>query len=114
MAVTWKDDTGHTLATSPTLTTLLTFSANAIPGGAKVLGVTCVNSGAVDRLVLIYLVESGGAAADGKLIFYDTVPAKSTVPCPGGPWPASASAFVQGTQIAGADVVVRVHAFEET
>lgn len=112
MAVTWKDDTGHTLSTS--YQTLVTFSASAIAGGAKVLGATLINTGATDRVCKVVLVPSGQVAADVYLIFRDTVPANSTVPCPGGPWPASASAIVQALQVVGADVIARVHAFEET
>lgn len=112
MAVTWKDDQGHALSSS--LATVLTFSSAAIAGGAKVMGATVANTGGTDRVVTIELIPSGQAAATAYIIFYDTVPANSTLPIPGGPWPASASAFVQAKQDAGTDCVLRVHAFEET
>ncbi len=112
MAVAWKDDTGHTLSNA--FATVLTFSAGALVGGAKVQGVTLVNTGATDRVVTIELIPSGQSAATGYIIFADTVPKNSTLPVPGGPWPASASAFVQAKQDAGTDIVMRVHAFEES
>lgn len=112
MAVAWKDDVGHALTTS--LATMLTFSASAVAGGAKVLGATVVNTGAIDRVVTIELIPSGQSAATAYIIFQDVVPANSTTPVPGGPWPASASAFVQAKQAVGTDCVLRVHALEET
>lgn len=112
MSVVWKDDTGHALTTS--LATILTFSASAVAGGAKVLGATAVNTGATNRIMTIELIPSGQSAASAYIIFQDVVPANSTMPVPGGPWPASASAFVQAKQDVGTDVILRVHALEET
>lgn len=112
MAVTWKDDTGHALSSS--YATLLTFSASATSGGAMVMGGTIVNTSASNRVVIIQLIPSGQSASTAYIIFQETVPAGSTVPIPGGPWPASASAFVQGKQDSGTDCVARIHAYETT
>lgn len=111
MAVTWKDDVGHTLSNA--VQTIVTFSASAIAGGAKVLGATMTNTGGTVRTISIYLIPTGQAAADIYLIFKGPIGINDTSVAPGGPWPASASAFVQAKQDAGTDVILRVHAFEE-
>lgn len=112
MAVTWKDDPGHSL--SSTGATMLTFSVNALTGGAKVLGATVTTNGATVRTVTIWLIPSGQVAANVYIIYQGPSLPNDTYPIPGGPWAASASAFVQAKQDAGTDVILRVHAFEET
>jgi hypothetical protein len=112
MARNYKDHLGTVLSSS--LATLFSFATGLITGGAVLQNVQLTNFGSSNRTVDVYLIPSGQAPADQYRIWRGVVPANDGMAVPGGPWYASSGAYVQAKQDAGADVVARATAFEET
>lgn len=76
------------------LQTLVTFSGGLIEGGAITWGFMLVNNDAVAHAVQVYVVPSGGAAADAYLKFSGSVPAGESVAV-NGPFHNDSAAFIQ-------------------
>lgn len=112
MASAWKDHLGTVL--SNVLQTLLTFAASTVTGGGRLMNVQVTTDGATARTLEVYLIPSGQTAAAQYLIYKGLTIPNDTFALPGGPWIASASAFVQAKVNAGTDVTVRCSALEET
>jgi hypothetical protein len=111
MSFAFKEHNGTVLSGS--LQTLLTFGSGLVTGGAVLQAVSLINTGASNRVVSVYLIPSGQAAANQYLIGKLTIGAGETLPLPGGPWYGASAAFVQALQDAGTDVIARCTAFDE-
>lgn len=83
--------------------TILVFADGLTKGGAILRNFSIASQASVIRTLTLYLIPSGGSAADKYVIFNDKVfPGATTIV--GGPWFRDSLAFMQGV-LDGADTI---------